>query len=365
MNDFKPTPFVDVVVVLWHSVPFLGNLFKGLAGLDYPKNTMCVHFVDNSPNDGSLAEAKRLMALWGSQLPLVEIHEPGMNLGFSSGHNLAIIKSIERGHEYVYLLNYDAEFEPRALREAVEAAESDALVGSVQSLLVLQQNPEEINSDGNAIHFLGFGYCGGYHNKRAEVPSGIRNIAYASGAGVLFKNEVLQKTGLLDETLFAYHEDLDLGWRIMLAGYKNVLAPKSVVRHHYEFSRSIKKWFWMERNRTAVVLKNYRFLTLILLAPVLLVTDFAILAFAIKGGWWREKIRAMLWFFKPQTWVYLLRGRSEINRIRLVSDGAVLKMFTPYIKYQEFENDLVKSIANPFWKFSYEMVRLFTGMTGL
>lgn len=351
-------PFVDVIVVLWHSVPYMEALFDGLAATDYPRDRYAVYIVDNSPGDGSLDEVKRQMTRLEGRLPSIVLHEPGTNTGFSGGNNLAMRISIEQGHAYSYLLNHDASFEPSALREAVAAAEADPRVGSVQSLIVLQQNPDEVNSTGNAIHFLGFGYCAGYHDARAGVPSETTRIAYASGAGVLFSNRVLKEVGLLDETLFAYHEDLDLGWRILLAGYRNVMAPNSVIRHRYEFSRSIAKWFWMERNRGAVILKNYHGLTLLLLAPMLVATDVALLAFAVKGGWWREKLRAMAWFWKPSTWAYILRGRREIARIRKVADRDVLDAFTPRIAYQEFENDLVTSIANPFWKFSFDVLKL-------
>jgi GT2 family glycosyltransferase len=158
--------------------------------------------------------------------------------------------------------------------------------------------------------------------------------------------------------MFAYHEDLDLGWRLMLAGYRNVLAPQSVVRHRYEFSRSISKWFWMERNRTAVVLKNYKWQTLLFLAPQLLVVDLLILSFAISGGWWREKLRAMAWFWKPSTWIYIVRGRKELQKIRKLPDRMILEMFTPVIAYQEFESPFMTKFANPMLTASYALLKM-------
>lgn len=353
----RDIPFVDVVVVLWHSAPYLEALFDGLAALDYPRDRMSLHFVDNSPGDGSLDEARRQMARLHERLPRIEIHEPGKNLGFSGGHNLAIRESVEAGHAYAYCLNHDASFEPGALREAVAVAEADPGIGSVQSLLVLQQDPDEVNSAGNAIHFLGFGYCAGYHGKRADVPTAVRGIAYASGAGVLLRARALKEAGLFDETLFAYHEDLDLGWRLILAGYRNVLAPKSVVRHRYDFSRSISKWYLMERNRLLVVLKNYRWPTLLVLAPQLVALDVILFLFAILGGWWREKLRADVWFFRPSTWSYLLRGRRDAARIRRVPDRMILTMFTPLISYQEFESPFVRVAANPLMRACFAIVK--------
>ncbi len=350
--------FVDVIVVLYHSVPYMEALFQGLETMEYPHDRVVVHFVDNAPGDGSLDEVKKQMQKRQGRLPPIELHEPGTNTGFSGGNNLVMRLSIERGHEYSYLLNHDAAFESQALREAVALAESDPLIGSVQSLMVLQQNPDEINSTGNAIHFLGFAYCADYHLSRTQAPTEPKQIAYASGAAVLFPNRVLKEVGFLDETLFLYHEDTDLGWRIMLSGYRNMLAPKSVVRHRYEFSRSIAKWFWIERNRNALVLKNYHWLTVLLLAPMLVATDVALLAFALKGGWWREKLRAMAWLYKPSTWAYIWRGRQQITKMRRVPDRMILPVFTSVIAYQEFESDLVKMIANPLWKWTFFILKV-------
>ncbi|MBU1448231.1 glycosyltransferase, partial [Patescibacteria group bacterium] len=142
-------PHVDVIVVLWKSAPYLEALFEGLAGLDYPTDRMTLHLVDNGPGDGSLVEARRQMERLAGRLPETVIREPGSNLGFSGGNNLVLRESIVSGHDYAYCLNADASFEPGALREAVDVAEADTGVGAVQSLLVLQQDPDEVNSEGN------------------------------------------------------------------------------------------------------------------------------------------------------------------------------------------------------------------------
>lgn len=359
MTEF---PRVFIVTVLWKSAEFMPALFEGLATLDYPREQVEMHFVDNNPGDGSADAVQRLAAEYGDRIPIVSIHEPGWNSGFAGGNNFAMRLAIAQNVPYVFCLNHDAAFEPNALKEAVAVAEADPRAGSVQSLIVLAQNPDEVNSRGNAIHYLGMGYCLGYHEQRKDVerPSSpsCPQIAYASGAAVLYPTRVLKEVGLFDETLWLYHEDLDLGWRMLLAGYRNVLSPKSVVRHRYEFSRSMSKWYWMERNRIAVVLKNFRILTIILLLPQLLVMDLAIFAFALKGGWWREKLRASLWFLTPGAWSFILRGRAEIVRLRRISDREILSHFTPVVAYQEFEDPFVKTVVNPAWAILFTLVKL-------
>ncbi|MDD5438212.1 MAG: glycosyltransferase family 2 protein [Patescibacteria group bacterium] len=351
-------PVVDVIVVSYDHARFFDNLFLSLAKVNYPRDRWRLHVVINKDNDGTLEAANRLKEQYQPELPELQIHEPHANLGFSGGNNLAINWAMRNGAEYVYLLNPDTTVDPEFLTEVVKVAQSQEGIGSVQSLLLRGHNPGEINSRGNALHFLGFGYCQGDHDPISTAPDETVDIAYPSGAGVLFPIKVLETVGLLDETLFSYHEDLDLGWRILLSGHRNVLAPKSLVNHYYDFSRSITKWHWMERNRLAVVLKNYSLPTLVFLAPALIATDVAIWAFAVKGGWLKEKWKANAWYLKPSTWRYILAGREQIRRIRRVPDWLILRKMTWKIEYQDMKAGWAEKIANPFWKAFYVSYRL-------
>ena len=210
------------------------------------------------------------------------------NLGFSGGNNQAMRLALEEGFEYVYLLNPDTEAQPGFLNAAIEALESDRNVGIVQSLLRLHPRTELVNSYGNEIHFLGFGYAGGESmsitDPSVQAKLARRDIAYASGAGMLVRASLLREIGFLDEELFAYHEDLEYSWRALLAGFRVLLAPNSVVYHKYEFSRSITKYYWMERNRLIVLARLYRWPTLLLVAPAFLVMELGLWLFAFRGG---------------------------------------------------------------------------------
>jgi len=352
-----PSPKVDVIVCLFRNAQFMRALFEGAAVQNYPREAWMLHFVDNGPGDGTLEEVRRLMSEFTDRIPAVRIHEPGRNLGFTGGNNLAMRLSIVAGRDYCYLLNGDAAFEPEALSEAVRAAESDPEIGAVQSLLVLQQDPDVINSWGNALHYLGFGYAYGYRRKRSEAPQAVTDIAYPSGAGVLLRVATLAEVGLFDESFTAYHEDLDLGWRTWLAGQRCVLAPRSVVRHHYEFSRSIEKWFWMERNRWLVILRNYRIATLVWLTPQLVASELALFVFAVAKGWWRDKLRVWTHLLKPTTWKYLARTRRLINKTRKRSDREILALTSPTIAYQDVESWPVKVLLNPVGKALHRLTK--------
>jgi GT2 family glycosyltransferase len=350
-------PRVAVVTVLYRCEKFMRGLLNSVAQVDYPREQLELHLVDNGTGDGTLAAAKKEIERLGASLPAVVIHEPGANVGFAVGNNIALRAALGRGVDYCFLLNPDATFEPGALQEVVRAAASAHDVGSVQSLLVLGDEPEVVNTSGNHIHFLGFGYVGGYRRARAEVPTEPREIAFSSGACVLLPAPVLRQVGLLDETLWLYHEDLDLGWRIRLAGYRNLIAPASVCRHFYEFSRAQSKWYWMERNRWIVVLKNYRLATILLLLPALLVADCGLLLMAAKAGWLGGKVRSLLWFLRPSSWTYLWRGRRAIARIRKVPDREILRHFTAVIDFPDFRSPIITKVIEPVWKATLTVLR--------
>jgi len=356
-DPHSEVPRIAVVTVLYRCDRYMPGLFESIATVDYPRERMEIHLVDNGAGDGSLAAARAENERLRDRLPSVVVHEPGTNVGFAKGNNLALRAVIERGADYAFLLNPDATFEPQALREIVAAARGTEKVGSIQSLLVLGGDPEKVNTSGNHIHFLGFGYVGGYLQPRATVAPGVRDVAFSSGACVLLPIPVLRQVGLLDETLWLYHEDLDLGWRIRLAGLRNLVAPSSVCRHHYEFSRATSKWYWMERNRWIVVLKNYRLATVFLLLPAMLLADLGLLFMSAKGGWLGAKLRSLAWFLRPSAWRYLWRGRRAVAAIRRVPDRELLRHFTAVIDFPDFRNPAVTKIVEPVWKLMLAIVR--------
>jgi N-acetylglucosaminyl-diphospho-decaprenol L-rhamnosyltransferase len=355
--ESQPLPRVAVVTVLYRCARFMPAFFASLAEVDYPRDRLELHLVDNGAGDGTLAAARREIERLGERLPTVVVHEPGANLGFAAGNNLALRAAIAGGVDYAFLLNPDATFETPALREAVRVAESTAEVGSVQSLLVLGDDPERVNTSGNHIHFLGFGYVGGYLGARASVSPATRDIAFSSGACVLLPVAALKRVGLFDETLWLYHEDLDLGWRLRVAGLRNLAAPASVCRHYYEFSRAKSKWYWMERNRWIVVLKNYRLPTVLLLLPAMWLADLGLLLMAAKAGWLGAKLRSLLWFLRPSAWCYLWQGRRAIARLRRVPDRELLRHFTAVIDHPDFRSPLVTKLVEPVWRLMLAVLR--------
>lgn len=353
----KETPRVAVIIVSWNHGRFLRETFRSLASVDYPREAWKVFLVDNASTDDTNSLARELID-WSrdSFLPLSE------NTGFTGGNNFAVKQAMQEGFEYVYLLNPDTAVQPNFLSEAIRVAESDPAIAMAQSRLMLADEPTKLNSWGNEVQFLGFSFCGGYRvsadSREAVEKLVVRDIAAASGAAVLIKCAMLRLVGLFDDELFAYHEDVDLSWRMRLAGFRVVLAPESIVYHRYEFSRSIKKFYFMEKNRWLVHFKNLRLATLVLLAPAMVVMELGLWFYAFRSGWWREKARAYGYFLSRKNWWKLLASRRLVQKHRSVSDRFIIRFFSPSIKYQEIANPLWDYFGNPIFAVYWFIVRL-------
>jgi GT2 family glycosyltransferase len=191
----------------------------------------------------------------------------------------------------------------------------------------------------------------------SDAKMSVKDIMYPSGAAVLFNLSVLREVGLFDEVFWMYNEDQDLGWRLWLSGYSCLLAPAAVVYHKYEFSKSIAKYYWMDRNRILAMWKNYSLVTLVLIFPAFVIMELGLLLFALKGGWLREKLKVWGYFLRSDTWVYIIKARAEVQIKRKVKDSKLLKMFSGRIWYQEI-GDWKLRLVNPFFAAYFWLVKI-------
>lgn len=312
-----------------------------------------IFMIDNESKENSYDYLKSSLEKRFSDRNQFEIFRNQENSGFAKGNNVAMKAAIEQGYEYLILFNMDTVVDVAAVRELIKVAEIDEKIGAVQARLMMWPDKDKINSLGNSTHFLGFGYCQSYLEPISGQSLEVKDIFYPSGAAVLFKAEVIKKIGYFDEEFWMYAEDQDIGWRIRLAGFRCVLSPTAIVYHKYEFSRSISRYYWMDRNRLIVILKNYHLLTLILIFPALLIMEFGLLLFALKGGLLAEKFRMYKYFLKIKNWKYIARSRQQTQKFRTIKDREIAKMIVGKIWYQEVDDWKLRAI-NPvfdlYWK---------------
>jgi len=297
-----------------------------------------------------------------------EIIRNKTNDGFAKGVNDSIRRALAQGFDYIAVVNIHTTVKPSYINELAKVAESDDKIGVVQARMMLDPEKDRISSLGNVTHFLGFGYCSHYkekwnENKIANLKSSIENrqskiedIHYPSGSSMFFKREILEKVGLLDEEYWMYNEDQEIGWRIWLAGYRCVLAPNAVMYNKYEFQRSIKKFYWMDRNRINAILQCYRLPTLFLIFPAFVVMEAGLVLFSLKTGWFKEKMRVWKYFLTPAKWKYIRAARKRNQSLRKIKDKDIAKMISGRIWYQEV-GDIRLKLINPVFDLYWKIVR--------
>ncbi len=342
---------VAIIIATYQAKKFLPTCLSSLIKLNYPADQFKIIITDDGSTDGTVEWVKQ-------NFPEIECltHR---NLGFAGNNNIGLRWALERKFDYLYLLNQDTVVEPDFLVEAVAVLESSAEIGAVQSRLMLWPEKEKFNSLGNEIHYLGFGFTSGYQKKISDWPSPIQDyeIAYPSGAASLWRASGLEEIGLFDEEFYMYHEDLDLGWRLRLAGYKIFLASRSVVYHQYEFSRSIKKFYYMERNRQLVLLQNYKLATLALIFLPALIMNLGMFFYSFWAGWWRENLGVYEYFLQAKNWAKLIKTRKRVQAKRKVGEGEVIKFFTGKIEFQDIDNLILKYLVNPVFNLYWQIVK--------
>lgn len=334
----QPLPTATVIVVAYNGARDLARCLPTVLAASQTNHVRRVAVVDNASADGSADVAARFDG--------VEVIRLDRNLGFTGGNNVALRTALGRGDEYAVLLNQDTVVEPGWLDELVAVAEQNSNAGAVQSLLTLYPDVGTVNSWGNELHYLGFGFAGGNGQPVSQAPSEPREVTYPSGAAVLLRCSTLRQVGMLNEDLYMYHEDLALGWLMCLAGWRVMLAPASVVHHAYAFSKSIAKFYMMERNRWLVTLGYWRWPTIVLLLPMVLVMEVGQLIFSARHGFLAKRLGLYGELLSPRSWRAIGRMRRSVRQLRKVGDRATLLRTAGAIRYQEVMSPLL-ALANP------------------
>ncbi len=206
---------VAAVVVSWNGRDDTLDALESLRGID-------TVVVDNGSVDGSADAIEE-------RFPEVELIRAGVNLGFAGGNNAGIRRALDRGADWVLLVNNDATVEPgivEALAVAVEAR-PDAGVLACKVLF----------ADSDRLWYAGAGfnpYLGRSRHERfgrPDEPGSIRDTVRATGAAMAVSRMAIDRAGLLDEELFLYAEDLEWCLRIKAAGFAVVYVPDARVRH--------------------------------------------------------------------------------------------------------------------------------------
>jgi GT2 family glycosyltransferase len=315
-------PLVSIIVLNWKASHLADMCLGSLFTQEYPN--IEVLYVDNASHDDSVAYVR-------SRFPKAVIVENENNLGYAGGNNAGI--RVARG-KYVVLLNQDTEAHPRFISEMVRVAEADPAIGMCNPKMLHHHDRTLINSLGMYLtrDRLQVAHLGDQEIDRGQYDLPGEFLA-PSGAAGFYRVEMLDQIGLLDEDLFLYWEDMDIGWRGVLAGWKTAYVPESLLYHiRNEGTRrdgdvALRAQYLVHRNRWLVLYKNLAFGSLIRYGLRSLPGDLHTVARSLKA-FVRERRRPMELLGRlaalrmlPRYW----HKRRQVQRTRKIDEREVLR----------------------------------------
>lgn len=223
--------------------------------------------VDNGSSDGS-------SSFIADTYPEVSVISLSQNLGFARASNIGI-RSCRT--PYVMLLNNDTVLSRHCLFHLIKTLEQDPLAFSVSPHILTMDIPALTDTSGDFYTLFGYAFCRGQGMKPLHHRK--KSIFTGCGCAVIYRRSLLAHTGLLDPSFFAYLEDVDLGFRAHMLGYRNLYCPQAFVRHIGSGTTGKKyssfKVYHSARNNVWLIRKNFSFFQKLIHAPFLFVGTLA------------------------------------------------------------------------------------------
>ncbi|MEE9412720.1 MAG: glycosyltransferase family 2 protein [Methylococcales bacterium] len=299
---------VSVIIVNWNSKDLLRKCLQHLSRQTIQPDRVIV--IDNNSTDDSLIAAE--------DFKNVVVKKMDSNLGFAAGNNQALY---ECDTEWVALLNPDAFPEADWLESLLNGAESNPDFVAFGSRQLCQENPAILDGIGDTYHISGAVRRERHNNQQQADDLIAREIFSPCAAAALYKRQALNEVGLFDDDYFCYLEDVDLGFRLRLAGYKSMYLPDAVVHHVGSATtgghRSDFSVYHGHRNMMWTFVKNMPGILFWLLLPLhLLLNMFSIIWFTLHGQG-KVILKAKWDAIKglPEVWA----KRKQIQRNRVVT----------------------------------------------
>ena len=219
-------PSVAIVILNWNGSAFLEKFLPSVVATSYANKRIIV--ADNGSTYNSISFLQQ-------HFPAVEIINNKKNYGFAQGYNEALKKV---NADYYVLLNSDVEVTPGWIDPIISLMESDTKIAACQPKILSFENKtqfEYAGASGGWIDNFGYPFMRGRVFDDCETDKGQYDSAvpcfWASGAALFVKSGVFNSIGGMDEYFFAHQEEIDLCWRMQLAGFRVYVQPASVVYH--------------------------------------------------------------------------------------------------------------------------------------
>ena len=219
-------PKVSIVILNWNGQNYLEKFLPSILATDYENKEVIV--ADNGSTDGSVSFLEK-------QFPQVRLIRFNENKGFAIGYNIALEQVLA---DYYAIINSDIEVQQGWLTPIIHLLEQDKLNAACQPKLLSYNNKKLFEYAGGAGGWLdsfGYPFARGRIFDICEEDKGqydtTERVFWVTGAAMVVRSNVFHEMKGFDEYFFAHQEEIDLCWRMQLAGYKLYCCPSSVVYH--------------------------------------------------------------------------------------------------------------------------------------
>ena len=272
---------ISVIIVNYNAGSRLRRCLDCLAAQTYRDFETII--VDNSSTDESIAMGRESTLAW-------ELIEAGDNIGFAAANNLGATKAIG---DWLVFLNPDAYARPDWLEQLLAGVRRYPRAHAFGSTQINAQDRSRLDGAGDVLHVFGLAYRGHFGWPVARLPGDGECFAPCAAAA-MYRREVFDTLGGFDERYFCYNEDVDLGFRLRLAGGHCVQLAGAIVDHEGSGLTGRASEFTVyhgHRNRIWMVYKNTPALLYWPLLPVRLGVDLLMFGRAVlqgtAGAYWR------------------------------------------------------------------------------
>lgn len=277
---------ISIIIPNYNGIRYLKHCIDSIISSiemlnDKEKNILEIIVIDNNSTDDDYN--------WIIiQYPTIKFKKLNKNYGFSRAVNEGIYLS--KG-EYVLLLNNDTNIYEDLLQALLNIIDKDPKIFSVCSQMIQYHNPTFIDDAGDEYNLLGWAYKRG-DGQAVDTYNKVERVFSACAGAALYRKSIFEEIGYFDENFFAYMEDVDISYRALIHGYKNMYCPEAKVLHIGSATSGSKynafKVRLAARNNIYVPYKNMPFLQLIINMPFLLVGYLIKYIFFVKKGFGKE-----------------------------------------------------------------------------
>lgn len=216
----KSAPKISIIIVIWNAGEHFSSCLSALSRQTEKEFEIVV--IDNGSTDGVVEDLS-----CGPEFHIA-VKKMEKNLGFAVANNLGA--RLARG-EWIVLLNADAYPEPDWLEQLLKTAKQNPDYNFFSSRQIQYNSPHLLDGAGDDYHVSGLAWRRYYNHTREEYGLKQEEVFGACAAAAMYRREDFLKVGGFDEDYFSYFEDVDLSFRLRLAGGKCLYVPQAVVHH--------------------------------------------------------------------------------------------------------------------------------------